>query len=363
MGLASHTIPRSLLIAQKRIDGSGGGTGPATRNTPENIAMTEARAFINPKMQNYHTLKAGLALSGHSASKFDALNSHIYNNVVRSGELVIVGDSSTLSCTSQEAYLMSKAAVTHMGLMRSAQGTDDFFWIIFELLKSLLAHASLGAGVVSDGWSRHLKAIQDTLLEIDNLYKAHMSSGTRNAREQFYAKRAALFATLDEQLGKLAAFGSGLRNRGSIKRTLTMSTKRYLHAGEITGYVDKVAGASKAANLIKKGTYIGIALEVASTGLSINKACTEGREEDCRRAKNVESSSLTGSVGGSLVGAYAGNILGVAACGVVLGIASGGPEAIVCGVAGGALGGMLGGKLGSDGGELMGNVFYERVVK
>lgn len=29
--------------------------------------MTEARAFINPKMQNYHTLKAGLALSGNSA--------------------------------------------------------------------------------------------------------------------------------------------------------------------------------------------------------------------------------------------------------------------------------------------------------
>lgn len=325
--------------------------------------MYEARAFINPRMQNYHTLKAGLALGGHAASKFDILNAHIYNSVVRSGELVIVGDWSTPSCTSQEAYLMSKAAVTHMGLMRSGQGADEFFLDNFELLKSLLAHASLGAGVVSDGWSRHLKAIQDTLLEIDNLYKAHMSSGTLNAREQFYAKRAAIFTKLDEQLGKLAAFGSGLRNKGSIKRTLAISTKRYLHTGEITGYADKVAAVSKAANLIKKGTYIGIALEVASTGLSINKACTEGREEDCRRAKIVESSSLAGSVGGGLVGAYAGNILGVAACGVVLGIASGGPGAIVCGVAGGAFGGMLGGKLGSDGGELMGNVFYERVVK
>ena len=81
--------------------------------------MYEARAFINPRMQNYHTLKAGLALGGHAASKFDILNAHIYNSVVRSGELVIVGDWSTPSCTSQEAYLMSQASITHMGLMIS----------------------------------------------------------------------------------------------------------------------------------------------------------------------------------------------------------------------------------------------------
>ncbi|WP_079229750.1 hypothetical protein [Pseudomonas putida] len=324
--------------------------------------MTEARAFINPKMQNYHTLKAGLALSGHSASKFDILNAHIYNNVVRSGELVIVGDWSTPSCTSQEAYLMAKAARTHMGLMRSGQGADEFFLENFELLKSLLTHAATGAGVVSDGWSRHLKAIQGTLLEIEKLYQEHMSSGTLKARDQFYARRAALFARLDEQLSKMAAFGAGLRNKGSIKRTLGLSTKSYLNAGEIAGYADKVAGVGKAANLIKKGTYIGIALEVASTGLSIKKACTEGREEECRRAKIVESSSLAGSVGGGVIGAYAGNMFGVAACGVVLGIASGGPGAFACGVAGGAFGGMLIGEIGSRGGEIMGDLFYERVM-
>jgi hypothetical protein len=324
--------------------------------------MTEARAFINPKMQNDHTLKAGLALSGHSASKFDILNAHIYNNVVRSGELVIVGDWSTPSCTSQEAYLMAKAARTHMGLMRSGQGADEFFLENFELLKSLLTHAATGAGVVSDGWSRHLKAIQGTLLEIEKLYQEHMSSGTLKARDQFYARRAALFARLDEQLSKMAAFGAGLRNKGSIKRTLGLSTKSYLNAGEIAGYADKVAGVGKAANLIKKGTYIGIALEVASTGLSIKKACTEGREEECRRAKIVESSSLAGSVGGGVIGAYAGNMFGVVACGVVLGIASGGPGAFACGVAGGAFGGMLIGEIGSRGGEIMGDLFYERVM-
>ncbi|MFJ4350622.1 hypothetical protein ACIPZ5_06950 [Pseudomonas sp. NPDC089428] len=325
--------------------------------------MTEARAFINPKMQNYHTLKAGLALSGHSASKFDVLNAHIYNNVVRSGELVIVGDWSTPSCTSQEAYLMAKAAQTHMGLMRSGQGADEFFLDNFELLKSLLTHAATGAGVVSDGWSRHLKAIQDTLLEIEKLYQEHMSSGTLKARDQFYAKRAALFARLDEQLGKMAAFGASLRNKGSIKRILGISTKSYLHASEIAGYADKVAGVGKAANLIKKGAYIGIALEVAGTSLSIKKACTEGRDEECKRATIIESGALAGSVGGGLIGAIGGNLIGMAACSVVLGIASGGPGAIACGVGGGALGGMVGGELGSEGGEYLGEILYERVIK
>ncbi|NWL07131.1 MULTISPECIES: hypothetical protein [Pseudomonas] len=325
--------------------------------------MTEARAFINPKMQNYHTLKAGLALSGHSASKFDVLNSHIYNSVVRSGELVIVGDWSTPSCTSQEAFLMTKAAVAHMGLMRSGQGADEFFLDNFELLKSLLAHASIGAGVVSDGWSRHLKGIQDTLLEIEKLYQEHMSSGTFKARDQFYARRVALFARLDEQLSKMAAFGASLRNRGSIKKTLGISTKSYLHTGEIAGYADKVAGVGKAANLIKKGAYIGVALEVASTSLSIKKACTEGREGECKRATIVESGSLAGGVGGGLIGAIGGNLIGMAACGVVFGIASGGPGAIACGVGGGALGGMVGGEFGSDGGEYLGEILYERVIK
>jgi len=322
--------------------------------------MSQARAYINPRMQNYHTLKAGLALTGHAASKFDVLNSHIYNTVVKSGELVVMGDWSTPSCTSHEAFLMSKAAITHMGLMTSGQGADEFFLENFELLKSLLAHASMGAGVVSDGWSRHLKAIQDTLLEIEKLHKEYLGSGTLKARDQFYARRAALFVKLDEQLSKLAAFGAGLRNRGSIKRTLAISTKSYLHAGEIAGYADKVARAGKAANLIKKGTYIGIALEVATTGLDIQEACILGRLEECRRAKYVKGTSLTGSVAGGWMGANYGGGLISSIC-IAFGVPTGGTGALACAVIGGAAGGIGGAKLGGVGGEAVGEVLYEKV--
>ncbi|QHG67040.1 hypothetical protein [Pseudomonas putida] len=324
--------------------------------------MTEARAFINPKMQNYHTLKAGLALSGHSASKFDVLNAHIYNNVVRSGELVIVGDWSTPSCTSQEAYLMAKAAQTHMGLMRSGQGADDFFLENFELLKSLLAHAATGAGVVSDGWSRHLKGIQGTLLEIEKLYQEHMSSGTLKARDQFYARRAALFARLDEQLSKMAAFGASLRNKGAIKRTLGISTKSYLHRGEIAWYADKVAGVGKATSLIKSGSYIGVALGVGATSLEIQRACTLGREEECRKAKFVEGASLAGGLTGASAGGFAGALIAKPVC-VALGLPSGGTGTLVCAVVLGAIAGKYAGDYGADKSREYGEMLYHESLK
>jgi len=73
------------------------------------------------------------------------------------GELVIVGDPDTLSCTSHEAFRMAKAAQVHAGLLTSGVDADDFFLEHFDLLQSVLANASMGVGAVGDGWSRHLQ--------------------------------------------------------------------------------------------------------------------------------------------------------------------------------------------------------------
>ncbi|WDY58734.1 hypothetical protein [Pseudomonas sp. PSKL.D1] len=320
--------------------------------------MSEARTFINLKLQNYHRLKTDLALTGHSLDKFDVLNAHVANTVVRNGELIIIGDPTTASCTSQEAWMMRQAAVVHMGLMRNGQGVDNFFIDNFETLKSLIAHASMGAGVVSEGWSKHLKAIEATLMEIEKLYQQYLGAGATGARDQFYAKRSALFMRLEEQLGKLAAYGSGLRNAGSIKRTLGISTKSFLHTGEIAGYANKVAGVAKAANLVKKGTYIGVALEVSATSLDIHKACTFGREDECRKAQYVYGASLVGALGGTSGGAFLGGYALGQVC-VAFGLATGGGGTLACGVIGGALGGMLGGEIGKEWAGKAGELVYE----
>ncbi|CAB5609928.1 MULTISPECIES: hypothetical protein [Pseudomonas] len=323
--------------------------------------MSEARSFINPKAQNYATLKNGTPMNANQQAKFDVLNGHIVNTVVLAGELVIVGDPDTSSCTSHEAFLMGKAAGIHRDIMLNGGGVDGFMLDNFEMLQSLLAHASMGAGAASDGWARYLDAIKKTLEQIEQLHREHMSGGAFRAREEFYAKRVELFRTLDEQLGRTAAYGSGLRNQGSIKRMLQLSTKRYLNAEEISGYAEKVTGVAKAASLIKKGAYIGVALDVAATGLSIHKACTIGREEECRKAKYVEGSGLVGGLSGSTVMGAVGGAAGTLVCAVVLGIPSGGPGALACAVVGGAVGGKIGGENGKEGGEWLGGILYESI--
>jgi hypothetical protein len=164
---------------------------------------------------------------------------------------------------------------------------------------------------------------------------------------------------LDTQLGKTAAYGSGLRNHGSIKRMLQLSTKSYLSTGEISRYAEKVGGVAKASNLIKKGAYIGVALDVAATALSIHKACTLGREEECRKAQYVEGGGLIGGIGGSAMVGALGAATASVICTVVFGLPTGGAGALGCAVVGGVVGGKVGGDKGKEGGEWFGEIIYE----
>jgi hypothetical protein len=317
------------------------GIASATKNTRE-AHIAEPLAFINSRTQSYEALKTQLRLTGAANNKFDVLNGHIANTVVLAGELVIIGDSSTASCTNQEAYLMARARDIHIGLLINQVEADDFFLDSFELLKEVLSYGSIGAGVVSDGWRRHLAAIGKTLDEIEALHKEFLRTESLAARKKFLAERAIVFGKLDQQLARAAAYGSGLRHLGSIKRMLGISTKSFLHTGEIVGYAEKVDGVAKAAKLINSGTYIGMALTVTSSGLSIRNACAQGREDQCTKAKYVEGSSLVGSLGGGVAGGVLGGYPATLGCMLVLGIATGGPGAMICAVAGGAVGGGLG---------------------
>lgn len=53
---------------------------------------------------------------------------------------------------------------------------DDFLLDNYEMLNSFLAHASMGAGAVSDGWSRHLDAIKETLGQIEQLHRDYLGA-------------------------------------------------------------------------------------------------------------------------------------------------------------------------------------------
>ena len=322
--------------------------------------MQGAYAFINERPQPYPLLKLSLSLNPNTQTKFDILNQHIRNTVVLPGQLVIIGDSRTAACTAEEARLMQSAAnIKHALLAHSA--TDQFLIKNYDQLQAIMSHASLGIGSVSSAWSKHLTHVEQTLKEIDELHKQYLRSGTVSARNEFLVKRRALFAKLDGQLSGLARLGTGLKNEGSIKKMLGISSKSYWHYGEIRGYEETIKRVARASQILKKGTYIGLALDVGSTAIEIAEACSTGREQECTRAKYVEGSKLVGSVGGASAGGTLGPLVGIAACAIVFGIPTAGAGALVCAIVGGTAGGLAFGTLGGTGGEWVGNILYQAV--
>jgi len=314
--------------------------------------MSQPYAFINDWQQTSVELKARLRLGKHAEAKFDMLNTHIRNVVVLPGQLVIIGDDSTASCRPEESLLMQSAWRIRHSVM--AGGGDAFALQNYDLLQKLLGYTALGVGTAGDAWSRHLNEIVKTLDEIDVLHKQALRRGGGAAREEFLARRQTLFAKLDAQMRGFAQYGTGLRNEGSIKKMLGISTKSYLHTGEISRYAERIARISRAAKVLKAGTPLGIALSTVATALEIKEACSTGREEQCRKAKYVEFGKLGGGVTGGVVGGALGTML----CVIVLGVTAG-PAAIGCLLVAGGAGGMAGGNLGSEGGELLGELLYE----
>ncbi|VVP14165.1 hypothetical protein PS838_03495 [Pseudomonas fluorescens] len=315
--------------------------------------------FINPRMQPYSYLKSTLQLGKNSMSKFDVLNTHVVNTVVLPGELIIVGDDSTPRCTAEEAFYMKKANEVHLALMANGMQGDGFLIDNHALIAEVLGYSSLGVGSVGGAWSKHLDGIKQTLEDIETAHRDHLRSGTTQTRDDFYAKRKVLFEKLDNQLKGFARYGSGLRNQGSIKNMLGISTKSYLHSGVIAGYAETINGVAKASNLMKKGTYLGIGLSVAAAGSSVYTACTTGRETQCRKARYVQGGKLSGGLALGTLGGNFGSITATFGCAVAFGIVTGGAGLLGCAVFGGGLGAWAGGEAGGSAGEWVGEIVYE----
>ena len=321
--------------------------------------MSEVYSFINPRVQPYSYLKSNLQLGKYTRAKFDILNAHIFNTVVLPGEIVIIGDNSTPSCTTEEAFYMRKASETHIALMTNGMQSDGFLIENHQFLTKILGYSSLGIGTVGGAWSKHLEGIQSTLLDIEAAHNDHLRSRTKQSRDDFYSRRRVLFDKLDSQLKSFGGYGSGMRNQGPIKNMLGISTKSFLHKGIITGYADTISGVAKASSLIKNGTYLGIGLNVAAAGTSIYAACSSGREQECRKAKYTEGGKLAGGIAGGILGGTIGTTVAIAGCAVAFSPVTFGGSLFACALVGGGLGGWAAGEFGSENGDNLGEIIYE----
>lgn len=150
-----------------------------------------------------------------------------------------------------------------------------------------------------------------------------------------------------------------MQGNESLKKVLGISTKSYLHKGEIAGYAKRIRETAQTSKWLDRGTYVGLALDVGVAGLEIKEACVTGREAQCRRAKYVETGTFMGGVLGAAGGGVLGAELTRRACTIFLGVATRGSGALTCAIVGGAAGGYAGGNLGGDGGKFLGGKVIE----
>ncbi|WP_313599575.1 hypothetical protein [Pseudomonas sp.] len=316
-----------------------------------------AQSYINDRTTDYHSLKSrlmGSAPSRQRSEHFDVLNRHLRPGLVTPGQLVIIPDSHSVSCSGEEAWLMRHAQEVRRHLdMNSSTGKA----LIgnYDLLQSFMASTSIGIGSATSAWARHLNEVAQTLEDIERLHQ-RLKDGALD-RDAFIQQRQALFRRLDLQLQGAARFGTGLQGNESLKKVLGISTKSYLHKGEIAGYAQRIRETAQMSKWLGKGTYLGVALDVGVAGLEIKGACVAGRETQCRRAKYVETGRLVGAVSGAAVGGKYGAAFARRACDVVLGVSLKGNARLACAIIGGAGAGYVGGsEVGDFGGFIGGKI-------
>lgn len=318
-----------------------------------------AQSFINDRATDYPSLKSRLMGGGLSRSRsdhFDVLNRHLRPGLVAPGQLVIIPDSHSLNCSVEEAWLMRHAEEVRRHLALNA-ATGTALLGNYDLLQSFMANGSIGVGSATSAWARHLNEVAQTLEEIERLHQRLKDGGLDRAA--FIQQRQAVFRRLEVQMQGAARMGTGLQGNASLKKVLGISTRSYLHKGEIAGYAQRIREMAQMSKWLGNGTYVGLALDVGVAGLEIKEACVTGREAQCRRAKYVETGRLVGGViGAGGVGALGANLTR-RACTVFLGVATRGGGALSCAIVGGAAGGYAGGNLGGAAGDLMGGKLIE----
>lgn len=105
-----------------------------------------AQGYVNDRTTDYLSLKKRL-MEGASGQQrldhFDVLNRHLRPGLVTPGQLVIVPDAYSVSCSLEEGWLMRYAEEVRRDLDASAGSA-----VInnYDLLQSFLTYGSIGGG-------------------------------------------------------------------------------------------------------------------------------------------------------------------------------------------------------------------------
>jgi hypothetical protein len=318
--------------------------------------LSRPYAFVNDEVRDYYRFRDDtLKVPASSRAKFDQLNAHLFPHLILPGQVVVMTEGHAQLCTPEETELMFLAQDVRMSMAGHDPVSSRVMTKNYDLLQSLMGGGSIGIGSATGAWSSHLRELESLLKEVESLMQHWRSGALTN--DQFFAQRKVLFSKIETRLKNIGHLGSGLDNSGKIKDVLGISTKRYLHTGELRGYARGVRKISTTAKVLSRGTYVGVALDVGVGAMEIQEACSLGREDVCTKAKYVESGRAAGGIIGSSIGGYLGASAAGGIC-AALGLPTGGTVTIGCAIVFGVAGAIGVGEAASPVGAVTGKHLF-----
>lgn len=346
------------------------GAGPVSANEDSEVA--EPGFYIVPKSTTRQQLIAelfGEAPSPEVMRKFNGLNGSLGEDIVKAGQMVVLGDPRNYMCMREEAHLMAAAAEVAVALADIEPEDADFMLKYRGEIATALGMTSTWAGVSAAVLEKHMKDITGILIKLQELHQDTYRSYGHLRVPEFYEKRKLLLSQLDATLFKstrVRSFSS-LGDHPKLKKSLRISTKSLVHQwsksgepGKIPGYSNYIRSIRRAEKYMNRGGFIAIGVGGVASALIIKETCTAGSSEECTRIALKEGTKFALS---ATVGYYAGKL--TSGVGICLGRSKkpSATEYAVCtiAVAGGAS--WLGANYGGEFGEYTGDSVHDHFLR
>jgi len=347
-------------------------SGFASSNSPAPALLArpdtqEQGFYVLPKSMTREALEATLFATPDPAvmSKFRALNPASDN--IKAGSLIVLSDPNNTSCTYQEAQLMQAAQQVNAAIDPLTPDEAEFMHRHAAEIAGFIGDTSTWLGVSAAVMEKHLTSLRDTLQAMERLHQDSYRQHGHLRSPQFFADRQRLLAQLDAHLLNSTRLRgqTTLGDHPKLKTALGISSRSLVHRwdkagapGQIPGYATHVDATSRAAKYMQAGGYIGIGIGGISSLLSIQAVCTSDSKAACEKVRFTEGGKFVGSTFGGVAGVEIGKYVSGPIC-LALGVSTG-VGGIVCAATLIGAGAWVGSTYMGDGGELMGEILYEK---
>ena len=362
--------PNSPVAARHSVAPRQSGFVPSSPPAPTVFNSAEPQEpgfYVVPKSMTREALEATLFPARDPAvmSKFQALNPR--SGDIKAGSLIVLSDPDNTSCTYQEALLMQTAQQVKADLDPLTPEEADFMFRHAAEIASFTSKTSTWLGVSAVVMEKHLTSLRDTLQAMERLHQDTYRQHGHLKSPQFFAERQRLLAQLDAHLlnSTRVRGQTTLGDHPKLKTALGISSRSLVHhwdkaggPGQIPGYSTHVNAISRAAKYMSTGGYIGIGIGGVSSLLAIQEVCNSGSGAACEKVRFTEGGKFAGSTFGGVAGAEIGKYVSGPIC-LALGVSTG-IGGVVCAATLIGTGAWVGTTYMGDGGELMGEILYEK---